>query len=127
MDTHSFSVFRMTAACATVAVLAWVLPLGAFIKPSQEKTACGGKRAFHMCSSMGTSSAPMTASSGTVAYANASSDLQKTSKSATGSSDDLILAADRRQRELTVTRLSLDRFILPDTPTLLLQGPVPKS
>jgi len=28
------------------------MPLGAFIKPSQEDLACGGKRAFHMCCMM---------------------------------------------------------------------------
>ena len=28
----------------------WLLPLGVFIKPSQEKTACDGQRPFHMCS-----------------------------------------------------------------------------
>ncbi len=32
----------------------WILPLGFFIKPDQEKTACGGLRAVCMCS-MGTS------------------------------------------------------------------------
>jgi hypothetical protein len=36
----------------TLAVLVWLMPLGAFIKPSEEKSACGGKRAFHMCSMM---------------------------------------------------------------------------
>lgn len=28
----------------------WILPLGVFIKPSQEKMTCGGKRAICMCS-----------------------------------------------------------------------------
>ncbi len=28
----------------------WILPLGFFIKPAQEKTACGGQRAVCMCS-----------------------------------------------------------------------------
>lgn len=27
----------------------WVLPLGAFIKPAQEKTACDGQRAICLC------------------------------------------------------------------------------
>lgn len=27
----------------------WILPLGVFIKPSQEKSACGGLRAVCMC------------------------------------------------------------------------------
>lgn len=28
----------------------WIQPLGAFIAPSMEDAACGGNRAFHMCS-----------------------------------------------------------------------------
>jgi hypothetical protein len=27
----------------------WILPLGVFIKPAQEKSACGGERAICMC------------------------------------------------------------------------------
>ncbi len=46
--------FRLTSLIATACFILWILPLGAFIKPSQEKMACDGKRAFHMCSmSMG--------------------------------------------------------------------------
>lgn len=30
----------------------WILPLGVFIKPSQEKKICGGQRAICMCSHM---------------------------------------------------------------------------
>lgn len=44
---------RITASFLFIAVVLWLMPLGAFIKPSQEKTACDGKRAFHMCSMMG--------------------------------------------------------------------------
>ena len=32
-----------------IAFFIWLLPLGVFIKPSQEKTACGGQRAICMC------------------------------------------------------------------------------
>jgi hypothetical protein len=30
----------------------WILPLGSYIKPSQEKIACNGQRAICMCSHM---------------------------------------------------------------------------
>jgi hypothetical protein len=30
----------------------WILPLGFFIKPYQEKVACGGQRAICLCSNM---------------------------------------------------------------------------
>ena len=36
----------------TLTLFAWMMPLGAFIKPTQEKTACDGQRPFHMCSMM---------------------------------------------------------------------------
>lgn len=42
--------FKAAAIMSAVCVFAWIMPLGAFIKPSQEKTACDGRRAFHMCS-----------------------------------------------------------------------------
>ena len=61
---RSLSLFSLVGFCL------WMLPLGAFIKPSQEKTACDGKRAFHMCSMMSGKIRP--ASSGRVALAAAS-------------------------------------------------------
>lgn len=41
--------FRLSSLFITLCVFTWFLPLGAFIKPSQEKLACDGQRAFHMC------------------------------------------------------------------------------
>ncbi len=43
---------RLISSFLTATLFVWLLPLGIFIKPSQEKTACDGKRAFHMCSMM---------------------------------------------------------------------------
>lgn len=43
MTNRPFSIFILSA------VFLWLMPLGAFIKPSQEATVCGGLRAFHMC------------------------------------------------------------------------------
>lgn len=40
---------KFVSSLSVITILVWVLPLGVFIKPSQEKTVCGGKRAFHMC------------------------------------------------------------------------------
>jgi hypothetical protein len=37
--------------------ISWILPLGIFIKPSQEKMACNGRRAICMCSHMRVSKA----------------------------------------------------------------------
>ena len=50
---------RFLTGILTLVFFAWLLPLGAFIRPAQEGTACGGKRAMHMCS-MGMARAPKT-------------------------------------------------------------------
>lgn len=41
---------RLTSLLAVMLFFIWILPLGAFIKPSQEKFACGGQRAICLCS-----------------------------------------------------------------------------
>jgi len=43
---------RLISLITIMGVIFWLLPLGVFIKPSQEKAACNGQRAFHMCTSM---------------------------------------------------------------------------
>ncbi len=44
-----FLMYRLFSLFITLCIFIWFLPLGAFIKPSQEKVACDGQRAFHMC------------------------------------------------------------------------------
>jgi hypothetical protein len=41
---------RIISLMVTSIFFIWLLPLGVFIKPTQEKLACGGKRAVCMCS-----------------------------------------------------------------------------
>ena len=43
------NITRATILSAIVLYFIWIIPLGAFIKPSQEKFACGGKRAICLC------------------------------------------------------------------------------
>ena len=43
---------RLTALSVISLFSFWLIPLGSFIKPSQEKTACGGQRAVCCCSVM---------------------------------------------------------------------------
>ncbi len=78
---------KLTASFAALAMLLWVLPLGNFIKPSQEKSACGGGRAFHMCSMM--SKARPVSDTGKIAFTNASS-VEKTAKSSASAGNDLL-------------------------------------
>jgi hypothetical protein len=40
---------RSIASFLIIGFILWVLPLGVFIKPSQEKFACDGQRAMCMC------------------------------------------------------------------------------
>lgn len=40
---------RAVSSFVAVLFLIWILPLGVFIKPSQEKVACDGQRAMCMC------------------------------------------------------------------------------
>lgn len=48
------SMQRPVALLLTLLFMIWILPLGAFIKLSQEKAVCGGHRAICMCSAMKT-------------------------------------------------------------------------
>ena len=43
---------RWLALFLLTSFILWILPLGCFIKPSQEKMACDGQRAMCMCSVM---------------------------------------------------------------------------
>jgi hypothetical protein len=40
---------RLLPSLLVVSFILWILPLGSFIKPSQEKLACDGQRAMCMC------------------------------------------------------------------------------
>lgn len=43
---------RIGAFFTAIVFMAWLLPLGVFIKPAQEQRACGGQRAICMCKTM---------------------------------------------------------------------------
>ncbi len=73
----------------TICLFTWLLPLGTFIKPSQEKTACGGKRAFHMCSMMQGKADPNPSSK--ISFSSAS-DSGQGAKSSAGGGDDFLPA-----------------------------------
>ncbi|HXV19319.1 MAG TPA: hypothetical protein VD883_04500 [Candidatus Omnitrophota bacterium] len=82
--------FKSVSLFLTIALFAWLMPLGAFIKKTEEKTACGGKRAFHMCSMMQGKADPNPSS--TVSLQNASDFGNSAQSQASGSvSDDLLM------------------------------------
>ncbi len=123
---------RTFSAFVTLCLVFWLMPLGAFIKPSQEKTACDGKRAFHMCSMMsgGETAGAAKSYDGMVKMSNASG-VEKTSKTSVSSGgDDLLLLAVaasaannpslRFQREEnTSLQFLLNRPVEPPPKTLL--------
>lgn len=105
----------------TLALLLWVLPLGAFIKSSQEKTACGGGRAFHMCAAM----AQVHTDSGKVSIASTSS-VEKTQKSASSAGNDL-LPARVPARTAEISSRFFEEAVLPVRPSFFHSpDPVPK-
>jgi hypothetical protein len=88
--------FRSVSAFTAVCLCLWLMPLGAFIKPAQEKLACGGKRAFHMCCAM-SGKAPAKAA-GTGLSAPGSQTDRGAKASASGSDDFLPLEMRVRER-----------------------------
>ncbi|MBP9733314.1 MAG: hypothetical protein KBD07_02940 [Candidatus Omnitrophica bacterium] len=54
---------KLAAVFTFLGFFMWIQPLGAFIAPSQETTACGGNRAYHMCSTQFTPSTTLSKTS----------------------------------------------------------------
>lgn len=90
------------------------MPLGVFIKPSQEKMACDGKRAFHMCSMMSSDAAAHVDKSGRVAFANQASGLEKHAKAQSAGGDEFLPAVEVHENSLSGSFLSDQEFLTPD-------------
>lgn len=112
--------FRPLTLFVTAALMAWLLPLGAFINASQQKTACGGKRAFHMCSMM-SSSAP-SPDDGTVKFTGAHP-VEKTAKSSASGGDDF--TAERLSDLFKVRRLWTEHSEIRSFSPISFEIPVP--
>ncbi len=84
------------------------MPLGNFIKPSQEKTACGGGRAFHMCS-MGMTKIHTEDrnTSPKIAFADAAGVEKAPKVSSSGSGEDLFLLDLTKKQLLLKSRYDL--------------------
>ena len=79
---------RLLTSFVVLCVFSWLMPLGAFIKPGQEEMACGGKRAFHMCSCMG----KMGSGSPVKPGINSASGFNENAKSSASGGDDLFIS-----------------------------------
>jgi len=72
-----------------VCLFTWLMPLGAFIRPSQEKVACDGCRAFHMC--FGLVKIDPAGLTQKVSFTSASGFEKNHQPSSSGGGDDLLL------------------------------------
>ncbi len=84
---------RLLTSVVTICVFAWLMPLGAFIKPSQEGVVCGGKRAFHMCCCLGKLSSAHSTKPGI----NSASGFNENAKSSTSGGEDFLPADSAAQ------------------------------
>lgn len=117
---------RLFSFVTVVCFSAWLLPLGNFIKPSQEKTACGGDRAFHMCSMMAPAQIDDNSSAGKVSFTSASG-VEKTQKSPASAGNDLFAAASLARTPDLISKLSEARLIFPSKTFYFSIDPVPKA
>ena len=115
---------RLAAGVACAAIFAWMLPLGSFIKPSQEKTACGGKRAFHMCSMMKKAAAERT--EGRVVFTNGSG-AQNNPLQGSGGPEDWLLPRALPRPRFEKSFYSMPRIFFPKSYFLFPNTPPPKA
>lgn len=123
---------RSTAAFLSLCMFLWVLPLGNFIKSSQEKEACGGGRAMHMCTmGMGAPkaadlSSATSSKSPKISFVNASSAEKNPKSSASGASNDFLLLAAIRTFNEKNSRFVNEAHIAPTSFIASPLGQVPK-
>lgn len=117
---------RKTVAVFSVfALFLWILPLGSFIKPSQEKTACGGSRAFHMCT-MGMGQAKKGPGPQKISFTNASG-AEKTDRSPSSSGgNDFINGDVLKNTEVRSSKTREFEITLPRQSFFLTPEPIPK-
>ena len=70
---------RLLASFLVISFILWILPLGIFIKPSQQKLACDGQRAICMCHAFIPKSSDKAMEAGLVLKAGASTNKENSS------------------------------------------------
>jgi len=117
---------RSVSSLLVVCVFVWILPLGAFIKPSQEKTACGGNRAFHMCT-MAMSQTQKNPGPQKISFTSASG-VEKTNKSASSSGDNgFTNGSNSAKIQDSASKLVELDLILPRQLFFPVPAPIPKA
>lgn len=113
---------KIVSVFSTIAVFFWMMPLGGFIKPSQEKAACGGQRPFHMCSMMSQKAAK---ADGKVSFKNNSS--ERESKSQRSGADDFFLITDSEKKEENFSKFFKQGLFFYPKDFFHTPSPVPKK
>ncbi len=90
---------RFVSSIVLILFFVWILPLGVFIKPSQEKLACDGLRLICMCSNITKSTAKNNAK---IIYKGSGS-VQKEPSSAGGSSQQFLLTFNKNRNDQHVS------------------------
>ncbi len=118
------SMRRLFSLATVICFSVWILPLGNFIKLSEEKTACGGNRAFHMCSMMTPKVHPV-GDSQKVTFTSTSG-VEKTQKSAAAGGNDFFSAASFAGTPDLISKFSESDLIFPSKVFYFSIDPVPK-
>ncbi len=119
---------RSAASFALIAFFLWILPLGSFIRPADEESACGGKRAMHMCGmkTAGTSvkTGEKPAREG-IAFSNPSA--PEKGPGASAASSDIAFSEARRVETILSSRFSARETLPPLQVIRYTPSPVPKT
>ncbi len=118
---------KVIALFSAAAIFVWILPLGSFIKPSQEKTACDGRRGMHMCSAEFSEVSRPDSGSQKISFTNASG-FEKTQKSSSGSAgNDFTASIFYASVQEADSKFVPPVFMVPAQVFLLRPDPVPKA
>jgi hypothetical protein len=106
-----------------VSFIIWILPLGYFIKPSQQKIACDGQRAMCMCHAFIPKSSDITMGPGAAFKAGSSTNKENSSS---GASSYFVSAKPAIVLNLPSVTLFQDQYLCYKSPFLAALEYVPK-
>lgn len=128
-----FFVKNIVGFLTVISFFLWIQPLGAFIKPSAEATACGGNRAFHMCSTqfaLGPQAGLSKATTQKTFFSSGSTvSVDKTNGSGSGSGSSgshMTVVSPVQLPNMQIRRTLTTNFALPGQDFFFSPDPVPK-
>jgi hypothetical protein len=115
---------KLLAALIVISFILWILPLGYFIKPSQEKLVCDGQRAICMCYMVGHKSPDKAMEPGIALKAGSSSNKENSSG---GGANYFISTKPIVALNLQFASFFKDQYLCYKNPFLTSLEPVPKN